>query len=41
MQGKDKDKGKGKGKGKVFRKWRLENVFAENLLYFFVIMHVW
>ena len=44
MQGKDKDKGnnrgKGKGKGKVFGKWRLENVLAETLLYFFVIVYV-
>ena len=42
MQGKDKDKGKdrGKGKGKVFRKWRLDNVFPVVLLYFFVIMNV-
>ena len=42
MQGEDKDKGnsRGKGKGKVFGKWRLGNVFAENLLYFFVIVHV-
>ena len=40
-QGKDKGKGKGrgKGKGKVFGKWRLENVFVENLLYFFVFVH--
>ena len=37
MQGKDKDKGngRGKGKGKVFGKWRLENVKAKILLYFF------